>query len=111
MSQLLAVNAVSLAFALIWVMLGLQAVREEGVVRDLKPSSIIAATRAPSLNELGPGGEQDSRKIRVGYGLVQDQADGGVRGFGLEGNVMQEHTRPRRSLWKAVVGIAMPSGN
>ncbi|EXK79518.1 hypothetical protein FOQG_15877 [Fusarium oxysporum f. sp. raphani 54005] len=111
MSQLLAVYAASLAFALIGVMLGLQAVREEGVVRDLKPSSIIAATRAPSLNELGPGGEQDSRKIRVGYGLVRDQADGGVRGFGLEGNVMQEYTRPRKSLWKAVVGIAMPSGN
>ena len=59
----------------------------------MKPSSIIEATRAPSLNELGPGGELDKSNVRVGYGLVQQHAGGSLRSFGLEGGVIQKSGR------------------
>ncbi|KAI8716759.1 hypothetical protein NCS52_00970300 [Fusarium sp. LHS14.1] len=70
MFQLISVYLGSFVLALVGVLLGFQAAREEGVMRDMKPSSIIEATRAPSLNELGPGGELDKSNVRVGYGLV-----------------------------------------
>ncbi|EEU43795.1 uncharacterized protein NECHADRAFT_95095 [Fusarium vanettenii 77-13-4] len=86
MLQLVAVYLVSFVLALIGVLLGFQAACEEGLMRDMKPSSIIEATRAPSLNELGPGGELDKNNVRVGYGLVQQHAGGSLRSFGLEGD-------------------------
>ncbi|EYB27194.1 hypothetical protein FG05_30334 [Fusarium graminearum] len=50
-TQLLAVYAASIALAVAAVLLGLQAYREEGRMRDMKPSSIIAASRASNLHE------------------------------------------------------------
>ncbi|KAF5229354.1 hypothetical protein FAUST_10476 [Fusarium austroamericanum] len=82
-TQLLAVYAASIALATAAVLLGLQAYREEGRMRDMKPSSIIAASRASNLHELGSKGD-----VRIGYGLVQE-AGRSVRSFGVEGNVTQ----------------------
>ncbi|KAL2679120.1 hypothetical protein Neosp_009881 [[Neocosmospora] mangrovei] len=93
MIQLMAVYLGSFVLALVGVLLGFQATREEGLMRDMKPSSIIEATRAPSLNELGPGGELDKNNVRVGYGVVQQHAGGSLRSFGLEGGVMQKSGR------------------
>jgi hypothetical protein len=93
MLQLLAVYLASFVLALVGVLLGFQAAREEGLMRDMKPSSIIEATRAPSLNELGPGGELDKNNVRVGYGLVQQHAGESLRSFGLEGGVVQQSGR------------------
>ncbi|UPK92918.1 hypothetical protein LCI18_003853 [Fusarium solani-melongenae] len=91
--QLIVVYLVSFVLASVGVLLGFQAAREEGLMRDMKPSSIIEATRAPSLNELGPGGELDKNKVKVGYGLVQQHAGESVRSFGLEGGVIQQPAR------------------
>ncbi|WAO92087.1 Hypothetical protein NCS54_00958100 [Fusarium falciforme] len=93
MLQLLAVYLASFVLALVGVLLGFQAAREEGLMRDMKPSSIMEATRAPSLNGLGPGGELDKNKVKVGYGLVQQHAGESVRSFGLEGGVIQQPGR------------------
>lgn len=81
--QLFAVYAASIALATAAVLLGLQAYREEGRMRDMKPSSIIAASRASELHESGVKGE-----ARIGYGLVEENGRN-VRSFGVEGNVTQ----------------------
>ncbi|KAM0228840.1 hypothetical protein ACHAPO_010477 [Fusarium lateritium] len=83
MVQLLVVYAASIALALVAVLLGMQAYQEEGTMRDMKPSSIIAASRSSDIHELGAKGE-----MRIGYGLVQE-AGRSVRSFGVEGNVTQ----------------------
>ncbi|KAF4453860.1 hypothetical protein F53441_3546 [Fusarium austroafricanum] len=85
MTQLLTVYAVSIFLAVIGVLLGLQAYREEGAMRDMKPSSIIEASRASNLHGLGQG-----KDVRIGYGLVQEEAGRSVRSFGVEGNVELE---------------------
>lgn len=83
-TQLLTVYAVSIALAAAAVLLGLHAYREEGAMRDMKPSSIIEASRSSDLYGL------DSKaKVRIGYGLIQQDTGRGVRSFGVEGNVMQ----------------------
>lgn len=83
-TQLLTVYAVSIALAAVAVLLGLHAYREEGAMRDMKPSSIIEASRSSDLYGL------DSKaKVRIGYGLIQQDTGRGVRSFGVEGNVMQ----------------------
>ncbi|RTE84649.1 hypothetical protein BHE90_000704 [Fusarium euwallaceae] len=89
-TQLAAVYLASFALALVGVLLGLQAVREEGLMRDMKLSSIIEATRAPSLDQLAPRGELDKDEVRVGYGLVQQHDGESFRSFGLEGSVVQQ---------------------
>ncbi|KAM0420244.1 hypothetical protein ACHAPD_003815 [Fusarium lateritium] len=81
--QLLTVYAASIALATAAVLLGLHAYREEGRMRDMKPSSIIAASRAIKLHELGMDGE-----ARIGYGFIQE-SDRSVRSFGVEGKVAQ----------------------
>ncbi|PTD04980.1 hypothetical protein FCULG_00000118 [Fusarium culmorum] len=85
--QLLAVYAASIALATAAVLLGLQAYREEGRMRDMKPSSIIAASRASELHESGVKGE-----ARIGYGLVEENGRN-VRSFGVEGNVTQQQSQ------------------
>ncbi|GKU08417.1 hypothetical protein FLAG1_11211 [Fusarium langsethiae] len=59
------------------------AYQEEGRMRDMKPSSIITASRASDLHDLGAKGD-----VRIGYGLVQE-AGRSVRSFGVEGIVTQ----------------------
>lgn len=93
MLQLIVVYLVSFVLASVGVLLGFRAAREEGLMRDMKPSSIIEATRAPSLNDLGPGGELEKNKVKVGYGLVQQHAGESLRSFGLEGGVIQRSGR------------------
>ncbi|QPC60838.1 hypothetical protein HYE67_003069 [Fusarium culmorum] len=85
--QLLAVYAASIALATAAVLLGLQAYREEGRMRDMKPPSIIAASRASELHESGVKGE-----ARIGYGLVEENGRN-VRSFGVEGNVTQQQSQ------------------
>ncbi|QPC78168.1 hypothetical protein HYE68_008920 [Fusarium pseudograminearum] len=87
--QLLAVYAASIALAMAAVLLGLQAYREEGRMRDMKPSSIIAASRASELHESGVKGE-----ARIGYGLVEENGRN-VRSFGVEGNVTQQQRQEK----------------
>jgi hypothetical protein len=89
MAQLLSVYAASIFLAVVSVLFGLQAYREEGAMRNMKPSSIIEASRASNLHTLGVEG----RNVKIGYGLVQQQAGGSVRSFGIEGNVEQQRQR------------------
>jgi hypothetical protein len=83
-AQLLIVYATSLTLAIAAVSVGIHAYREEGTMRDMKPSSIIEASRASDLHELAAKGE-----VKIGYGLVQEEAGRSVRSFGVEGNVTQ----------------------
>ncbi|KAF9772235.1 hypothetical protein IL306_010077 [Fusarium sp. DS 682] len=86
MTQLLSVYAASIFLAVIGVLLGLQAYLEEGTMRDMKPSSIMEASRASNLHVLG---EREGGNIKIGYGLVHEEAGRSVRSFGVEGNVQQ----------------------
>ncbi|KAI5457582.1 hypothetical protein BGZ63DRAFT_364391 [Mariannaea sp. PMI_226] len=107
MAQLGSIYIVSIALALVGVLLGVQAAHQEGSMRDVKPSSIIEAARARSLNEVQLNGDQGIRGIKVGFGLVLGQSGGVVRGFGLAGDVSQE---PRQRPWQfGGVGKATPS--
>lgn len=84
------VYTIALLCALTALVLGTVAVlRNEGVLRNTKFSSIVAATRGPGLERvvedkghLAPG----VRKLKVGYGVVHRQTDslggGGGGGFG-----------------------------
>lgn len=88
-AQLLSVYAASIALAIAAVFLGLHAYWEEGTMRDMKPSSIIEASRASHLHALG-----NKDEVKIGYGLVQEEAGRSVRSFGVEGNLTQpERTR------------------
>ncbi|KAI1333632.1 hypothetical protein F5Y15DRAFT_338359 [Xylariaceae sp. FL0016] len=77
----------------------LAVLQNEGVLRNTRFSSIVAATRGPALEKLGWGEAGDGRDVprdvknlRVGYGIVH-------RPSGL--GVQQEDTRyPERSLWE-----------
>ncbi|KAI1012998.1 hypothetical protein LB503_001381 [Fusarium chuoi] len=85
-TQLLSVYAASIFLAVIGVLLGLQAYREEGTMRDMKPSSIMEASRASNLQVLGA---HEGSNVKIGYGLVHEEAGRSVRSFGIEGNVQQ----------------------
>ncbi|PNP80443.1 hypothetical protein FNYG_06042 [Fusarium nygamai] len=86
MAQLLSVYAASIFLAVIGVLLGLQAYQEEGTMRDMKPSSIMEASRASNLHVLGA---HEGSNVKIGYGLVHEEAGRSVRSFGVEGNVQQ----------------------
>jgi hypothetical protein len=86
MAQLLSVYAASILLAGIGVLLGLQAYLEEGAMRDMKPSSIIEASRASDLDVLRA---RQGGGVKIGYGLVHEEAGRSVRSFGVEGNVQQ----------------------
>ncbi|KAF5723819.1 hypothetical protein FMUND_1427 [Fusarium mundagurra] len=86
MAQLLSVYAASIFLAGIGVLLGLQAYLEEGAMRDMKPSSIIEASRASNLDVLRA---RQGGGVKIGYGLVHEEAGRSVRSFGFEGNVQQ----------------------
>ncbi|KAI1074237.1 hypothetical protein F5B20DRAFT_574232 [Whalleya microplaca] len=108
------VYSLAIALAAAGVASGTRALLEnEGVLRNTRFSSIVAATRGPALEKLGvfAGFEDrgdlppDAKKFRVGYGIQRDEADprvpdrnsmwstgGGADfryGFGLEGDVTQ----------------------
>ncbi|KAJ4007636.1 hypothetical protein NW752_010302 [Fusarium irregulare] len=83
-TQLLSVYGASIALAVAAVLLGLHAFREEGRMRDMKPSSIIEASRASHLHALNSTSE-----VKIGYGLVHEEAGRSVRSFGVEGNLTQ----------------------
>ncbi|CAG7556340.1 unnamed protein product [Fusarium equiseti] len=83
-TQLLSVYAASIALAIAAVFLGLHAYWEEGTMRDMKPSSIIEASRASHLHTLG-----NTSEVKIGYGLVHEEAGRSVRSFGMEGNLTQ----------------------
>ncbi|KAJ4128892.1 hypothetical protein NW768_007414 [Fusarium equiseti] len=83
-AQLLSVYAVSIALAIAAVFLGLHAYWEEGTMRDMKPSSIIEASKASHLHGLDTTSE-----VKIGYGLVHEEAGRSVRSFGVEGNLTQ----------------------
>ncbi|KAF5565517.1 hypothetical protein FPHYL_4211 [Fusarium phyllophilum] len=63
MAQLLSVYAASIFLAGIGVLLGLQAYLEEGAMRDMKPSSIIEASRASNLHV------RQGRGVKIGCTL------------------------------------------
>ncbi|KAI3572554.1 hypothetical protein IWW34DRAFT_824344 [Fusarium oxysporum f. sp. albedinis] len=86
MAQLLSVYAVSIFLAVVGILLGLQAYREEGAMRDMKPSSIIEASRASNLHTLGA---HQGGNVKLGYGVVHEEAGRSIRSFGVEGNVQQ----------------------
>ncbi|KAF4339345.1 hypothetical protein FBEOM_6759 [Fusarium beomiforme] len=86
MTQLLIVYAASIFLSGVSVLVGLQAYLEEGTMRDMKPSSIMEASRASSLGVLGAC---EGRNAKIGYGVVHEEAGRSVRSFGAEGNVEQ----------------------
>ncbi|KAI1092018.1 hypothetical protein F5B19DRAFT_492787 [Rostrohypoxylon terebratum] len=117
------VYSLTILLAIVGVVLGTLAILEnEWILRSTRFSSIVAATRGPALEKLGWVGEDDRgdlprdlKNLKVGYGIVhrasgfgvlQEQSgyderivwDGGdVRyGFGLEGDVRQPRSQPRR---------------
>ncbi|KAH6886208.1 hypothetical protein B0T10DRAFT_575904 [Thelonectria olida] len=85
-TQLYVVYIISVAIALIAVLLGAQAACQEGEMRNVKPSSILRAAKAQSLTELRPDSDQDIRDLKVGLGLVQEHSGEITRGFGLAGH-------------------------
>ncbi|KAK1978574.1 hypothetical protein LZ30DRAFT_210245 [Colletotrichum cereale] len=96
-SDLWAVYSVAILLAVAGVAFGVVAVREEGLVRNTRFSSIVAATRGPGLEKIpwATTPNSDHRPVagaKVGYGLVpKDPHQGGPEtyGFGLEGDVKQ----------------------
>ncbi|KAH7154333.1 hypothetical protein DER46DRAFT_688121 [Fusarium sp. MPI-SDFR-AT-0072] len=81
--QLLFVYAASILLAVIGVLVGIQAYRKAGVMLDMKPSSIIGASKNGTLSA-------QRGDARTGYGLVQDGAETSPRTPGMEGNVTQQ---------------------
>ncbi|KPM35421.1 hypothetical protein AK830_g11168 [Neonectria ditissima] len=89
--ELWIVYSIAIVMALAGVVSGLTALREEGVFRDNRFSSVVAATRGPSLNKVRwGGGERSTRDLRVGFGVVTGYAGEREPGFGLEGDVSQD---------------------
>ncbi|OLN95210.1 hypothetical protein CCHL11_10296 [Colletotrichum chlorophyti] len=96
--DLWAVYSVAIFLAVIGVAFGVAAIREEGLVRNTRFSSIVAATRGPGLEKLpwgaaiGSGDHHPVAGAKVGYGLVpgdMNPGSGETYGFGLEGDVKQ----------------------
>ncbi|RKK77369.1 hypothetical protein BFJ69_g6371 [Fusarium oxysporum] len=81
--QLLCVYAASILLAVIGELVGIQAYREAGVMLDMKPSSIVGASKNGALGA-------ESGDARTGYGLVQDGAETNLRAPGMEGNMSQQ---------------------
>ncbi|KNB08913.1 hypothetical protein FOXG_09612 [Fusarium oxysporum f. sp. lycopersici 4287] len=69
--------------AVIGVLVGIQAYREAGVMLDMKPSSIVGASKNGALGA-------ESGDARTGYGLVQDGAETNLRAPGMEGDMSQQ---------------------
>ncbi|GKT52368.1 uncharacterized protein ColSpa_12549 [Colletotrichum spaethianum] len=91
--DLWAVYSVAILLAVVGVAFGVAAVREEGLVRNTRFSSIVAATRGPGLEKLpwATTPNSDHRPVaaaKVGYGLVP-QGGAETYGFGVEGDVKQ----------------------
>ncbi|KAF4885999.1 hypothetical protein CGCF415_v015270 [Colletotrichum fructicola] len=112
--QLWAVYSVAIFLAIIGVAFGVAAVLEEGLVRNTRFSSIVAATRGPGLEKLPWGNTvpgSDHRPVagaRVGYGLVptDPHAGGSTYGFGLEGDVKQRSREEQPS--RTPTGLGSP---
>ena len=88
-ADLWAVYSIAILLALVATGFGMLAIREEGVARDTRFSSVAAATRGSALEKIpfGPEGEIRTRgkRIKIGYGVVNR----GNYGFGVEGEVLQ----------------------
>ncbi|KAF9880521.1 hypothetical protein CkaCkLH20_01563 [Colletotrichum karsti] len=104
--DLWAVYSVAILLAIVGVGFGVTAVWEEGLVRNTRFSSIVAATRGPGLeklpwNQTVPGSDQRPvTGARVGYGLVPTDINPGSTeryGFGVEGDVKQRAETPSRT--------------
>ncbi|RBR11988.1 hypothetical protein FVER53590_26521 [Fusarium verticillioides] len=81
--QLLSVYAASILLAVAGVLVGIQAYREVGVMFDMKPSSIISASKNGAL-----GAERGD--TRSGYGLVQEGAETNLGASRTGGNMSQQ---------------------
>ncbi|KAH6953719.1 hypothetical protein BKA56DRAFT_604708 [Ilyonectria sp. MPI-CAGE-AT-0026] len=96
-AELWIVYSVSIVMAIGAVVDGLMAIRELGSMRDTKFSSIVAATRAQSLNRVRWDQEKDIKNLKVGFGLVPGYSGENTHGFGFEGDVTQEKPKICRS--------------
>lgn len=90
--QLLTVYAVSISLAIVAVVFGIAAIKEDTMMQNLSFSAIIAATRGNSLDKLKWEAENDVSKARIGYGLLSGLGERRYA-FGVEGDVYQEQTR------------------
>lgn len=93
--QLCLVYAVVVVVAIVGLLFGVRATQEEGVMLDMRVSSIIAATRAQSLNAVRLDSDEDIKSLKIGFGWVLERFGARTRGFGLEGDVTQEHSNMR----------------
>ncbi|KAF7552120.1 hypothetical protein G7Z17_g4556 [Cylindrodendrum hubeiense] len=87
------VYSLAILMAVIAVVFGVAAMRNEYVVRDTRFSSIVAATRGQSLNRVQWEEDRSVKKLKVGFGLVPDVAGEAKYGFGLEGDVAQHKSQ------------------
>jgi hypothetical protein len=81
--QLLCVYAASILLSVIGVLVNIQAYREEGVMLDMKPSSIIGDSKNGTLSA-------QRGDARTGYGLVEGGTETNLRPPGMEGNMTQQ---------------------
>ncbi|KAH6867722.1 hypothetical protein B0T10DRAFT_534122 [Thelonectria olida] len=98
-TQLCLIYTISIAVALIGVLLGAQAAHQGGM-RDVKPSSILRAARAQSLTQVRTNNDQEFKDVKVGFRLVQEHSGEEACGFGLAGYVVQEAQRPLWPFWR-----------
>ncbi|KAH6892424.1 hypothetical protein B0T10DRAFT_483755 [Thelonectria olida] len=96
-TELWIVYSISIAMAIGAVVAGWLAIRELGSMRDTKFSSIVAATRAQSLNRVRWDQEKDIKSLKVGFGLVPGYSGEKTHGFGFEGDVTQDKPKIFRS--------------
>ncbi|KPM42968.1 hypothetical protein AK830_g3585 [Neonectria ditissima] len=94
-AQLCTVYAAVAVVSIAAVISGAQATREEGVMRDMSVSSIIAATRAQSLNVVRLDSNEDTKRLNIGFGWVLERSGARTRGFGLEGDVTQDNPKKK----------------
>ncbi|KAK7409268.1 hypothetical protein QQX98_008578 [Neonectria punicea] len=99
-AQLCTVYTVVVIVSIAGVVSGALATQEEGVMRDMSVSSIIAATRAQSLNVVRLDSDEDTKRLNIGFGWVLERSGARTRGFGLEGDVTQENSKKRADSYR-----------
>ncbi|KAF7558414.1 hypothetical protein G7046_g5733 [Stylonectria norvegica] len=88
-AELWSVYAVTIAIAIGALISGVLATRDEGLTRNTRFSSILAAAKGQGLDNVQWQGDRRAQDLKVGYGLVPGVAGDQVYGFGLEGDVRQ----------------------
>lgn len=108
-AQLWSVYVVAILIALGGLVSGAVAARGEGVTRNTRFSSMVAATRGQGgLDQVRWDDHPQVGNVRVGYGLVPGKTDERVYGFGLEGQVRQNaNNLGTRATWSRAIKVSL----